>query len=128
MAAARGRAELRGNRARRARGGVARRAQAARDRRRAAHRREIPRLFEKLSAVPGIEQIGVSTNGTLLAQKLPGGGTLASALWGRGVRALNVSLDTLDRADYAAVTGRDFLPRVIAASTRRGTRASSPSG
>jgi cyclic pyranopterin phosphate synthase len=67
-----------------------------------------------LSAIPGIEQIGVSTNGTLLAQKLPGGGTLAAALHARGVRALNVSLDTLDRADYAAVTGRDFLPRVLA--------------
>ena len=77
-------------------------------------RREIPRLFEKLSAIPGIEQIGVSTNGTLLAQKLPDGGTMATALWERGVRALNVSLDTLDRADYAAVTGRDFLPRVLA--------------
>jgi cyclic pyranopterin phosphate synthase len=75
-------------------------------------RREIPRLFEQLSGIPGIEEIGVSTNGTLLAQQVHGT-TMARALHDRGVRSLNVSLDTLESADYAAVTGRDYLPRVI---------------
>ena len=75
-------------------------------------RRGVPRLFELLSAVPGIEEIGVSTNGTLLAQDVDGV-TMARALRDRGVRSVNVSLDTLDRADYEAVTGRDFLPRVM---------------
>jgi GTP 3',8-cyclase len=76
-------------------------------------RREIPRLFDLLGHVPGIEEIGVSTNGTLLAQRV-GGGTMAQALHERGVRSLNVSLDTLESADYAAVTGRDYLSRVLA--------------
>lgn len=75
-------------------------------------RRDIPRLFEFLSVVPGIEEIGVSTNGTLLAQRL-GSATMAQALHDRGVRSLNVSLDTLEAPDYAAVTGRDYLPRVL---------------
>jgi cyclic pyranopterin phosphate synthase len=75
-------------------------------------RREIPRLFEMLAAVPGIEEIGVSTNGTLLAQRSDGV-TMARALHERGVRSVNISLDTLDGADYAAVTGRDYLPRVL---------------
>jgi cyclic pyranopterin phosphate synthase len=30
-----------------------------------------------------------------------------------GVRALNISLDTLDREDYAQVTGRDFHPDAL---------------
>ncbi|MGH8048943.1 MAG: GTP 3',8-cyclase MoaA [Chthoniobacterales bacterium] len=75
-------------------------------------RRGILKLFELLSVVPGIEEIGVSTNGTLLNQRMDDE-NMAQALHDRGVRSLNVSLDSLDRADYAAVTGRDYLPRVI---------------
>jgi cyclic pyranopterin phosphate synthase len=75
-------------------------------------RRGILRLFDLLSGIPGIEETGVSTNGTLLAQRVDGE-VMAQALRDRGVRNLNVSLDTLDRADYAAVTGRDYLPRVL---------------
>jgi cyclic pyranopterin phosphate synthase len=77
-------------------------------------RREVAKLFEMLSGIPGIEEIGISTNGTLLASRQPDGSTMAEALYRRGVRNLNVSLDTLDRADYAAVAGRDYLPRVLA--------------
>lgn len=76
-------------------------------------RRDVTKLFEMLSAVPGIEEIGVSTNGTLLSQNA-NGVTMAQALRDRGVRNLNVSLDSLDRDDYAAMTGRDYLPRVLA--------------
>jgi cyclic pyranopterin phosphate synthase len=76
-------------------------------------RRGILKLFEALSGIPGIDEIGVSTNGTLLAQEVEGV-TMAQALHDRGVRSLNVSLDSLDRADYAEVTGRDYLPRVLA--------------
>jgi cyclic pyranopterin phosphate synthase len=75
-------------------------------------RRNLPRLFDLLGAIPGIDEVGVSTNGTLLAQPCDDG-TMAQALRVRGVRNLNVSLDTLDRAHYAAVTGRDYLPRVL---------------
>jgi cyclic pyranopterin phosphate synthase len=38
---------------------------------------------------------------------------MAAALRESGVRAVNISLDTLNREDYAQVTGRDFLPVVM---------------
>lgn len=77
-------------------------------------RRDILVLFEKLSRIDGICDIGVSTNGTLLASESDSGLTMARALRDRGVRSVNISLDSLDRAHYAAVTGRDYLPRVLA--------------
>lgn len=64
-------------------------------------------------AAAGIEHVGVSTNGSLLARFAPGGKTLAQELRDAGTRSLNISLDTLDRAVYQRVTGRDFLPRVL---------------
>ena len=39
---------------------------------------------------------------------------MAECLRGYGVRTVNISLDTLDRADYARTTGRDFLPQTLA--------------
>jgi len=66
----------------------------------------------RVSAIPGIEHLGISTNGTLLA-KTEGGLTLAEHLARAGVRAANISLDSLDRAAYQRATSRDLLPRVI---------------
>ncbi len=65
---------------------------------------------------PRIRDLGVSTNGSLLAKPVPGQGglTMAECLRARGVRTVNISLDTLDRAAYARVTGRDFLPQTLA--------------
>ncbi|MDQ6624701.1 MAG: radical SAM protein, partial [Verrucomicrobiota bacterium] len=51
--------------------------------------------------------------GTLLARDVSPRRTMAVALRDAGVRTVNISLDTLDRADYQAITGRDFLPQVI---------------
>ena len=65
-----------------------------------------------VAAVPGIEDIGVSTNGTLLS-KAEGGSTLAEKLVKAGVRSVNISLDSLDRAAYQRTTGRDLLPKVL---------------
>ncbi len=76
-------------------------------------RRGILTLFELMREIPQIEYVGVSTNGTLLSREVEPGVTMAGALRERGVRTVNVSLDTLDRADYAAATGRDFLPDVL---------------
>ncbi|RFC46925.1 MAG: cyclic pyranopterin phosphate synthase [Verrucomicrobia bacterium] len=69
-------------------------------------------LIGRLKTCPGIRQIGLSSNGTLLARS-HGGGTLAEALRRAGVDALNLSLDSLDRETYARTTGRDFLPRFL---------------
>ncbi|MFN2476496.1 MAG: GTP 3',8-cyclase MoaA [Chthoniobacterales bacterium] len=76
-------------------------------------RRGVLQFMEELGRISGIDDIGISTNGTLLAREASPGKTMASALRDAGVRTVNVSLDTLDRAGYHAVTGRDYLPQVI---------------
>lgn len=75
-------------------------------------RRDIIPFLKKLRALPGIEDLGVSTNGTLLAAP-HGSQSTAQGLKDAGVSSVNISLDTLDRAAYAAVAGRDFLPKVM---------------
>lgn len=54
----------------------------------------------------GLEELTLTTNGTRLAQFA---GDLAEA----GVRRINVSLDTLDRAGFARLARRDSLPQVL---------------
>lgn len=76
-------------------------------------RRDVLTLFRQLNALPRINDIGVSTNGSLLAKPLESGGTLAEALVKFRVRTANISLDTLDREKYRAITGRDFLPQTL---------------
>ncbi len=79
-------------------------------------RRNVLRFFDLLAEIPGLRDLGVSTNGSLLANPVPGqdGRNMAECLRARGVRTVNVSLDTLDRGDYARTTGRDFLPQTLA--------------
>src|SRR5437660_4052471 len=60
-------------------------------------RRDLPALVAKLAAIAGIKDIGLTTNGILLAP-------LARALWEAGLRRINVSLDTLDPARFRALT------------------------
>lgn len=76
-------------------------------------RRDVLGFFQRLPAIPGINDIGISTNGTLLARPTEGGKPMAQALRDTGVNSVNISLDTLDREAYAATTGRDFLPQVF---------------
>ena len=70
-------------------------------------RRDLPRLIEKLAALPGILDIALTTNAVLLEQH-------AQALWDAGLRRLNIHLDTLDRQRFKQITRRDDLPRVLA--------------
>lgn len=63
-------------------------------------------LMGRLLRIQGIEAVTVTTNGILLKENLDG-------LLEAGVRAVNVSLDTLDRAEYEAITGFDGLERVL---------------
>ncbi|HWE53754.1 MAG TPA: GTP 3',8-cyclase MoaA [Bryobacteraceae bacterium] len=70
-------------------------------------RRDLPRLIERLVAIPGIRDVALTTNAVLLEQH-------AQALWDAGLRRLNVHLDTLDRARFKQITRRDDLPRVLA--------------
>ncbi|MBI2884725.1 MAG: GTP 3',8-cyclase MoaA [Candidatus Omnitrophica bacterium] len=64
-------------------------------------------LIARLAALPGIEQIAMSTNGVLLAR-------WAGRLKQAGLRRLNVSLDTLSRETFALVTGQDQWQDVVA--------------
>jgi cyclic pyranopterin phosphate synthase len=76
-------------------------------------RRDILSFVREVPTIPGIRDVGLSTNGTLLARNTGDGKTMASALRGAGVRAINISLDTLDREVYAAITGRDFFTQMM---------------
>ncbi len=76
-------------------------------------RRDVLDFMRRLPLIPGIREIGLSTNGTLLARQMGEGITMAAALRNVGVRSVNVSLDTLDPDVYAAITGRDFFRQVL---------------
>ncbi len=65
-----------------------------------------------LAGIPGIEDLGISTNGTLLS-KQERGVTMAQRLVAAGVRTANISLDSLDRESYRLSTNRDLLPKVL---------------
>ncbi len=77
-------------------------------------RRDVLSLFEMLRPLTGINDLGLSTNGTLLSRRTASGSTMAEALRAARVNSVNVSLDTLDREVYAQTTGRDFLPQALA--------------
>ena len=76
-------------------------------------RRDVLGFFQQLQSISGINDIGISTNGTLLARETHSEPTMAGALRAAGVNSVNISLDTLDREAYAGTTGRDFLPQVL---------------
>ena len=77
-------------------------------------RRDVIHLFRALPTFDRIRNLGVSTNGTLLAREVEPGLTMAQALRDCGVNSVNVSLDTLDRVAYAEITGRDLLSQALA--------------
>ena len=69
-------------------------------------RRGLDGLIAGLKAIPGIRRLALTTNGVLLAGQLP-------RLTAAGLDAVNLSLDTLDRGQYAAITRRDCLPQAL---------------
>lgn len=78
----------------------------------------LPDLVRQIAAIDGIHDIALSTNGTQLARH-------AGALRSAGLNRLNVSLDTLDPARFAALARRDALADVLRgldAATRAGFR------
>lgn len=78
-------------------------------------RRDAIPFLRRVGGIEGIDEVCLSTNGTLLAQPDTemAGRTVAEALVEAGVSTVNVSLDTLDPLAYKAATGRDFLQRAI---------------
>ena len=64
-------------------------------------RRDLGEIARAMHAVPGVECIGLSTNGTRLE-------ALAQPLRDAGLRTVNVSLDALDANRYRRITGGDI--------------------
>jgi cyclic pyranopterin phosphate synthase len=69
-------------------------------------RRELSTLVSRLAAKPRIRDLAMTTNGVLLMDH-------AAALKDAGLHRLTISLDTLDRARFQALTRYDELDRVL---------------
>lgn len=66
-------------------------------------RPNLPELVRAMAAVPGVESLRMTTNGTRLPQ-------MAGALVAAGVQSFNVSLDAIDPATYQSITHGDLTP------------------
>jgi cyclic pyranopterin phosphate synthase len=69
-------------------------------------RADMPRLVAMLAAVPGIDDIAMTTNGILLAKQ-------ARALKRAGLHRLNISLDALNAETFKQITRREGFERVL---------------
>lgn len=69
-------------------------------------RRDLHKLVAMLVAIPGLKDVGLTTNGLLLKSQ-------ATALRDAGLRRLNVSLDTLDAGRFRELSRRDGLDAVV---------------
>ncbi len=74
-------------------------------------RRDVVQLVAALARIPGIEDLALTTNGFLFARH-------AEALRTAGLRRVSISLDSLDRAQFRKLTGRDGLPAALDAIER----------
>src|SRR5690606_29052249 len=70
-------------------------------------RRDLPTLVRKIRAIEGIRDIAMTTNAHHLARH-------AEALADAGLDRVNISLDTLDPARFAAITRGGDVARVLA--------------
>jgi len=70
-------------------------------------RSDLPKLIERLVAVPGIEDVALTSNGLLLTEQ-------AAELRSAGLSRLNVSLDTLNEATFERISRRTGLDKVLA--------------
>lgn len=81
-------------------------------------RRGVVEFIRRLSRIPGIADLGMTTNGTGLAE-------VAASLRQAGLGRINISLDTIRRDRYAEITRRDRLSAVLSgidAAIRAGLR------
>jgi GTP 3',8-cyclase len=69
-------------------------------------RREFPKLVAMLSAIEGVDDLSVTTNGYLLERD-------AAALVEAGIDRVNVSIDSLARDRFHEITRRDALPQTL---------------
>ncbi len=66
-------------------------------------RKDLPKLAARLAQIPGIEDLSLSTNGSLLSRH-------AEPLKVAGIQRINVSLDTLKPERFNRITGHQLKP------------------
>ena len=69
-------------------------------------RQDVVQIVERIAKTPGIETVGLTTNGVLLEQ-------YAAPLANAGLQSVNISLDSTDGSTYRHLTGADVLGRVL---------------
>ena len=69
-------------------------------------RQDLPVLIKELSAIDGLEDLCLTTNGALLAEKI-------ESLKQAGLRRVNISIDTLDAEKFKRMTKRGDLNKVL---------------
>ena len=69
-------------------------------------RRNLTDVLRAAVAVPGVKKLAMTTNGTLLSRRL-------HEWMDAGLNAINVSVDSLDRAAFARITGHDRLDDIL---------------
>lgn len=79
-------------------------------------RRDFEEVARAVASVPGIRRVAMTTNGYRLAER-------AQAWRAAGISAINISVDSLDPARFAAITGHDRLGEVL-----RGVEAAQAAG
>lgn len=70
-------------------------------------RQNLEDLVARIARIPGVQDLAMTSNGFLFPQK-------AEALRNAGLRRISFSLDSLDRANFQKITGRDGLGEVLA--------------
>jgi cyclic pyranopterin phosphate synthase len=68
-------------------------------------RRDVVDLVGEIAALPGTEDLSMTTNAYLLSD-------MARSLYDAGLRRINISLDSLDRDVFRQITGRDRWEKV----------------
>lgn len=79
-------------------------------------RRDFEEVAHAVADVPGVRRVAMTTNGYRLAER-------AQAWRTCGISAINISVDSLDPARFAAITGHDRLGEVL-----RGVEAARDAG
>jgi cyclic pyranopterin phosphate synthase len=79
-------------------------------------RHELPRLIERLAAIPGLRDLALTSNGYLLEKQ-------AAALRDAGLQRITVSLDSLDKQVFERMSGGGFGPQRVLAGIEAADRA-----
>ncbi|MPZ77092.1 MAG: GTP 3',8-cyclase MoaA [Deltaproteobacteria bacterium] len=69
-------------------------------------RQNLDKLVAKLSAIDGLQDLCLTTNGALLAEKV-------AALKAAGLKRVNISIDSLDPEKFTRITKRGDLSKVL---------------